>query len=335
MKILAASTVDAVNTFLHAGYISAYPHSMWTDTYGTSQPDLELDLVQALEIKASAAARLVDGDVQAVLASVGHAAGAGLVPQVAALAGVAGLALLARPRDGQLAPTLSPRTSAAVVLSLLATVAVSPFGCEPALPEDVPWEGVALQEYVDPAAATQALLHGVIADALRSMDRPVETLPNIQDEVGLPSSDLTDGMAYALTTYGLDGWGHEFQLEILGDLAYRVTSAGPDGAFGGDDDVALDVTSYTNDDWDYAVPRAFFLDSDGSANRVFFHRFNGDLFEYGRQADAEAATGSDLYDVFLEADLSAEQVTEVHTRWAAFADETDHEPLVLQVFDAS
>jgi len=59
-------------------------------------------------------------------------------------------------------------------------------GSEP-LPTEAPWEGVPLREYENPELATQVLLHGIIADALINVGRPVESLPNVQNEVGLPT----------------------------------------------------------------------------------------------------------------------------------------------------
>jgi len=62
MQILASSidvpagVAKVADTFLHAGYISAYPRTLWVDTYGNQAPEIQLDMVEALRLKAEVVA---------------------------------------------------------------------------------------------------------------------------------------------------------------------------------------------------------------------------------------------------------------------------------------
>ena len=54
-------------------------------------------------------------------------------------------------------------------------------------------------------------------------------LAAIQGEVAfpIPADAYTSGMAYAVKTYGRDGWGREFAFKPLGSRQYRIAGAGP------------------------------------------------------------------------------------------------------------
>ena len=61
-----------------------------------------------------------------------------------------------------------------------------------------PWQDVAVQEYENPEAATEAILHGLIVNALAGCSFQAEKLSAIQHEVAfpVPIGDYTPGMAY-------------------------------------------------------------------------------------------------------------------------------------------
>ncbi len=51
MKILASSIQQVADTFLHAGYISAYPRTLYAYNYGNTTPKLELDVAESLRLQ--------------------------------------------------------------------------------------------------------------------------------------------------------------------------------------------------------------------------------------------------------------------------------------------
>jgi len=333
MKILAGSIVEATTSFLHAGYISAYPRPLDPYQYpiGQASPSLQLDLTEALRLKGEALAGAAGagdsgGAVAAYLSALSEhtAVLVGLCCFVVALA--AGYLLGSRSKG---------RRSAGPVLAAASVLCVLGAACDDELeplPTHPPWEGVTLQEYEHPELATQALLYGIIADGIVNVGQPIDILPNIQNEVGLPKGKLTSGEAYALQTYGIDGWGRELRLTRPAENTWTVTSAGADGSFDTDDDLSLSVSQCNDEDWD-SQRRAFFITKNGAEHAVAFHRWTGELFEYRNGGLAEGITGSVLFDVFTQADLDADQkAAAVAAAYDEVAAGLDHEPLILQVF---
>jgi len=338
MRILASALMDSVDQFLHAGYISAYPRTLWPDALlYDNAPSLQLDMVQALQLQGETAAAAVGGSGH--LATVAATGSPTIVAAAAAAAvGAVGFALLQR----QL--RLKPGTAVAMgaMAGLLAVGHIScgdPGAKEKALP--APWDGVELQTFADPQAATHAILYGIIADGLANVDFDADELKHIQLEVGLPTKTPTDGMAHALETYGFDGWRNElrFTRNSGADVdenplsTYTVTSAGADGSFDTDDDIAIFVEGSTDGSWDNNRWATFLrTDSDGDL-ALLFHRWRGDHFEYLHQDEAETLTGGDLFDVFLADDLDSfsEDLGALYDTAAA---EVDHDPILLQVYRA-
>jgi hypothetical protein len=337
MKILASALVDAAKTYLHAGYISAYPRPLYPEMYyGNGEPTLQLDMVQALQLQGEAAAAALPDGGAAVSTALASGSASMLAAAAAATAGAAGFVVLHR-RLG-----LRPRMAmaAGAVAGLLTA---GHFGCmedsqdqtdyEKSLP--APWEDVELRAYADPEAATQAILHGIIADGLGGVDFRVEELKHIQLEVGLPTSNPSEGMTYALQTYGFDGWGREFRLESgeneWEEHVYTVTSAGADGSFGTDDDIAIHIGESTNESWDAWRWATFLQRDDDGALISLFHRFRGGHFEYNHEADAQALTNTELFDLFDEDDLQI-WIETLEGHYDAAAAEVEHDPVLLQVY---
>ncbi|MBT3222486.1 MAG: hypothetical protein HN348_25720, partial [Proteobacteria bacterium] len=234
MKIIG-SAAETIQTYLHAGYISAYPRTY--EFYDYAEPTLQLDVAQALQLNGETLASASTNFGHSWLASLTSTGDlAVMIGGSAAFFGALGLASM----------TESPRKAIAAMAAaaLLGTAAgACKTAQEETEPLDAPWEGVEIQEYQNPEDATKALLYGVIADGLANTDRTVYSLADIQYEVAFPTKNPSEGMEYATTTYGIDGWGKEFKLESHGAPdtgeeiydSWTVTSAGADGTFGNDD----------------------------------------------------------------------------------------------------
>ncbi len=337
MRILASALVDTVDQFLHAGYISAYPRTLYPDMllYGDG-PSVQLDMVQALQLQGETAAAAVGGSGHLAAAAASTSDPTVLAAAGAAAVGALGFALLQRQLQ------LRPRTAVAMG-ALAGLLAVGNLSCgefgesgadEKALP--APWEGVELQAFADPRAATEAILYGIVADGLSNVDFEVEQLKHIQLEVGLPTTSPSDGMAHALETYGFDGWRNELRLEredlTTGDLArYRVTSAGADGAFDTEDDISIGVEPSSDGDWDENRWASFLRNDDSGELVMLFHRWRGDHFEYLHEAEAAAVTGSELFDLFQSQDLD-HWIDGLQAAYDGADAEVEHDPILLQVY---
>jgi hypothetical protein len=337
MQILAAS-VDmpaaagkAADAFLHAGYISAYPRPLWSHAYGNGTTVVQLDMVDALRLKGETiAAAVTGGDGTLAAAATANWEWAGTLAVAAGFFGFVGLLYLLQERFTILKQGW--RVAAVAGLALASFALTTCF--EDPLPSKPPWEETQLQEYENPEMATKAILYGIVADGVQNVGESISSLANIQNEVGLPTATPTEGMAYALSTYGIDGWGREFRLEKETG-AYDVRSAGPDGEFDNADDLGIKVSQCDDESWDQER-LAWFLRRDGDKLNVFFHRWSGGHFEYNNEADAVEATGSKLFDLFTQDQLGdaddESRLTAATAAFDGFAAAGDHEPIVLQVF---
>lgn len=220
---------------------------------------------------------------------------------------------------------IAPLGASACAIFIFATCGTD---LEP-LPETIPWEGAELRDYENPELATLVLIHGIITPAIVNVGQPIANLANIQNEVGLPTQELTEGEAYAVQNYGLDGWGREMELTVLSG-SYIVTSAGPDGELETADDIEVTVTQTNNSEFDYERSAFFLRRVDGDLH-VFFHRWNGDLFEYNHRDEANVLTGSTLFDFWQESELEDSKFEQALAAYDAIDQEVEHEPLVLQI----
>jgi hypothetical protein len=220
-------------------------------------------------------------------------------------------------------------------------------GEDDALPTEPPWADLERQAYADPQAATSAILHGIVAPALYSIARTVDTLANLQNEVGLPTALPTPGMQYALAAYGLDGWGRELDFErtITEDrlVSYVVRSAGADGVLSNADDVVLSVDLDQESDWAFGWDQrilTFYLSRHDTEPALFIHRWAGELFEYNDQDLGSSLTGGGPFDVLIGDTLEAAardgggSTALIDEMLAAFeGDEDGHAPLVMLAFE--
>lgn len=328
MQLLAASQVSATDTFLHPGYISAYPRPLEGYAYPTTTPELQLEVAGALQLKGETLAASFPREPSDVAAGAqaSRSSATGVFVAVLGLLLAISASYLLRDR---LRPHLTRRRLVGASGLAFAGAAVALLSCGGKLPDTPPWTGVAKQEYVQPDAATRVILHGIVADAIINLGQPIESLANIKNEVGLPVKQLTAGEAYALKTYGIDGWGREMRLTRQGDK-YTVTSAGPDGSFATADDIKLTVRPCSEESWDSAR-WAFFVTELEARPVVFFHRWTGEMFKYKNRDAARAATGGDLFD-FLRASEVTADVSQVYQQAAAGL---TRKPLVLRVFPRS
>jgi hypothetical protein len=337
MRILAASLLDSVDQFLHAGYISAYPRTLYPDMLlEGAEPTLQLDMVQALALQGDTAAAALGSGSSSLAAASAVASPELWAVAAAAAVGAAGLTLLQR-RLG-----LKPRAALAAG-ALAGLMVVGQVSCgDPGADEKAlaaPWEGVELQAFADPEAATQAILYGIVADGLANVDFDVDELKHIQLEVGLPTTTPSEGMAHALLTYGYDGWRNALKLERRGGAdedenylpVYTVTSAGADGSFGTDDDLSIEIEGSTDGSWDVNRWASFLRQDDQGELTMLFHRWRGEHFEYLHQAEAKAMTGGELFDLFQAGDLEY-WLGDLQAAYDTAAAETEQAPILLQVF---
>jgi hypothetical protein len=327
MRIISSSIEAASETFLHAGYVSAYPRSFGSYAY---EPlgDLHWDVAEALRLEGEtlgdapiAAALSLNGDWLPMTLGVAVFFGAILaayslrerfaVPAVALLGLLSVTCSRGKTIDDPSWPAL--RTPQIVI-------------AEP--PGDPPWKDLERRRYAHPGDATHVILHGIVADAIINFTTPVHDLAAIQDEVALPTTDLTEGEAYALRSYGLDGWGREMRLSTAGKR-HTVTSAGADGMFRTEDDISLTVKQCDNESWDISRHVYFIRPHEGSV-AVYYHRYPGTHFRYNHEKEARALTGTRLFDFLRPADLEDFQKTRAERIYASASEGLSHEPLIMQ-----
>jgi hypothetical protein len=159
-----------------------------------------------------------------------------------------------------------------------------------------PWQSVPLQEYKDPQAATEAIVHGLIFNAIPGCPYEVTNLSAISDEVAFPVrlEEYTPGMAYARQTYGRDGWGKEFAFEKIDKYTYRLISAGPDGMHGTIDDLVFTSPKIANH-WEDHV-NGLFIRHKEEEDIIFLHHIAGGLFLWNHFDEAKAMTNTELFD---------------------------------------
>jgi hypothetical protein len=314
MQVLAGSLDVETSDFLHAGYLSAYPRTFTQQgqhRLGRYEGKL-VDVKKSLELKETDAGAPVS---QVSVSTSNSSEGISLLLRPASMVTDGFMMLVVFLFFGYLIrsyylriagmkrPGLRPWLLAAAPILLFVFVVhfAAPRVHETCLDHSTPpWLDVAVQEYEDPEAATEAILHGLIAYSLPGAPSHVQTLAGIQGQVAFPveRDQYTPGMAYAERTYGLDGWGREFRLERIGRLRkrqYRIASAGPDGEHGTMDDIAL-VIEHESDNWEALVNGMYVRRIDGEY-RCFIHCVDHEHFRYEAAGAAREATGSDLFDV--------------------------------------
>lgn len=343
MKILAASIQTAIESFLHAGYASAapVPHGLAGGAFSGEPTLLQLDLTEALRLASESTAAgqssitasgglsgavegaaqglsgagiagTLDGSTRTLLSALGVLGLAAVVAAIhwlgprlarprarlaaaASLAGVICVAALAwvaltpgPARAGPKAPPLPPASDA--------TAATPPATKRPA----------SAAPYARPEAATEALLHGILAGALVNRALATRSLEQLGDKIALPTDKPTRGQRYALEHYDRDGWGRLWRFEVHGTwqpYRYVVTSAGADGQHDTADDLSLEV--WQADLYRWTTQRhAFFLARHDGELVVLFRRADFGSFVARNAKLAETLTGNAQFDALRERHLS-------------------------------
>lgn len=377
MQLFAASVQEPADLFLHAGYISAHapaPRAMSPETakeiFQSYEPVIKLDMGEALRLKGEAvgigpAQGKSGAEIQQARSKLDVGA---LGAEGAALSwGLAcffvGLALLYRLKDHLRRRQLSAAIAALVLLLTGFAALAGGFGsiAQTAHDSPPPWQGIARRAYAHPQAATQAILYGIIADAAANCPHALNSLADIQKEVGLPARKLTEGQQYALATYGLDGWGRPFRLARVstqclfakGDdqpvtvplekwsefenkgyafkrtipAHYSITSDGQDGTARTPDDVELQLAPFAATSAAWERQRwGYFVQQIGERHTLFVHRSAGPEYRAHNGWRARKLTGSNLFDAMELLEGSADSV------YRPLAKELPYHPLVLVVF---
>lgn len=328
MQILGASLNVSVREFLHAGYLSCYPRTYVQQGVSLleSQSANVIDVRQALQLKnAKRETEQAEGTrtVEAALP------GQGLPAAVLASDGFA-IAILFfffaclisvyRRR----APSIAGSTRRfwllggvltiviAVVLYVVFPIDRAVFPLDHTLHLSTlpgPWEGIPIEQYEDPMAASEAILHTLVIPALAGCPVPAQSLAAIQYEVRfpLPTDRCTPGMLYAQRTYGRDGWGRDFRFETSPDVRrYRLTSAGADGVTGTSDDIIVTWDEWEDSrhkaSWESLLNGVYVSQAEGEP-AVIIHRVADTLFRQAHAADARQLTGTHLFDAFSFAEM--------------------------------
>jgi hypothetical protein len=346
MEILNASLRDMADTFLHPGYMSAYvevtaPVAMTAAVVPVDkEPVLQDDMAKALLLTESLR------DPVGVAPAPAQQQGAsptfpwvGFVVLVVALLTAERLARRARPLRR------APRLLSAVTALALVVVGACGQGSTPETiapekpPADQARDGPTHEDkhfapYEDPRQATIAILNGIVADALAcSRARDITSLADVSRQVGLPFTNKTGGMRYAIANFADDGWGRPFRFRAEAKTRFEVTSAGDDAVFDTTDDITLNVTKPGQYDWPSKL-RAFYLRRERSDVGVSFHRCGPEgTRRIHIQPTARGLIGDALYGVIPEQEFPAAKQSAIRTRLGNVKDGIERDALVLLVFD--
>ncbi len=246
MKIFGASLTDAADTYLHAGYISAAPQP--TDILG-EYPTLWDTANTGYAVSVESALRLADssaGEAMTVAAAGGPGIGSWAALLGVAAAGAVGWSLADRwTPDGWRPAVVRAAVGPPALLAVLLAGACL-----------APWHDLDPRDYADPEAATKVILGAVVRDALmvKGQSGPLPTgLAGLQDHVALPGALESDGVAYALQSYGWDGWARDIEYDR--GSTTTLTSAGADGETGTADDLSYEFEATDV----YMANRAYYL----------------------------------------------------------------------------
>lgn len=322
MKIFATSLTEAADTFLHAGYISAAPSP--TDILG-EYPTLWDTANTGYAVSLETALQLADTTGGEAM-TVATAGGPGIGPW-AALLGVAAAAALgwaaARwwgPARRRMALPRAAVGPPALLAVLLAGACLAP------------WHDLEPRDYVDPEAATRVILGAIVRDALmvKAQSGPLPAgLAGLQGKVALPGGLDSDGVAYALQSYGWDGWARD--IEYAKGSTTTLTSAGADGEMGTSDDLTHEFEAgdvYTENRAYYLVRSddviwiTIRLEPDREAN-------TSDTWGSSAQAGGSESKGGDTA-AFDAVPLSTEVLTEYFGEWGE-DEQVDPETIVAEI----
>jgi hypothetical protein len=316
MELLAGSLDVQVDDFLHAGYLSAAPRTFANMVrYEFELSDMMsnakvIDVKASLQLKETAAETTTVPKTKAALTPAEVMTPASMSSDALVFAGLffffTFLFTLYYRRVVKLErPRWRPWLAAAVIATggIMVIAWASPKVQHVRLNSlPPPWTDVPVQDYRDPQAATEAILHALIAPALPGVSVEIENLAAIQYEVAFPvaQTEYTPGMAYAQKTYGRDGWGNEFQLVADGQGVYLISSAGADGLHRTEDDIELITRAREHYDWEQLIHGMYVRPWPESPQKYacLIHRVSHRNFRREHPDMARKITGSDLFDTF-------------------------------------
>jgi hypothetical protein len=313
MQLLAGSLNVEVDQYLHAGYLSASPRSfdhMGSHELAGTQAKL-IDVKSALELKsigtstgqpdqqaASQTAYRISPPGPASMVSDGLVLGI-LFFFFAFLISVYYRRIRKLERPGWRPWLLAVPLLMLVFLAVVVYRAVPGYEAQQLNSLPPPWADTPIKEYQDPEAATHAILHGLVVNALPGCAFEVKNLAAIQYEVAFPlrAEQHTPGMVYARRSYGRDGWGREFQIQPLAAGRYRVASAGADGVHDTKDDIFVQTPAKDRDNWEQLINGVYVRRVKGEYI-CFVHRVKHGKFYKAHARKAQRITGTDQFDVF-------------------------------------
>lgn len=306
MKILAAGLVPKEQMFLHAGYISSMPRSFYLphnldveNADKVTAPPLNLNVSKSLQLTDEAPFSTLKTfvvqppppkEISAVSNLTFMASG------IVLFFCCAGALHMLRRYSQRFAFALL------LVLLLISFIGMDAYSAAKQRIDDYvsypAHTGVAGRaKYKDPYAATLVIMHGLLIDGVINSKAPISSLDQIQKEIAFPTTRLTAGMQHALDNYAVDGWGNPFIISSANKDVYQITSHGPDGKLGTNDDITVRFNKADDGTWD-SIRWGMFAQKDGDKLQVYFHRWPGELFEYLNQNLAMQKSGSTLFDVW-------------------------------------
>jgi hypothetical protein len=346
MEIFNASIAEVADTFLHPGYMSAYvevtaPVSMTAAIVPVDkEPVMQVDMAQALKL--TEALREPAGVVSGSMAPPvdGFPVFAVVLVATAALLAV-WMAHALRMHRGS--PRLLGVLASAALLAVGACGQESPpEGTGPPGSASAPRVSRAVEmapdvPFADPRLATQAILHGLISDALAcSLAPEIESLATVRAQIGLPGANKTAGMRWAVANFEDDGWGRRFRFRVLAKDRFEVTSAAEDGAFDTGDDISLEVRRAGSYTWPSQL-RGFFLRRDRGDVGISFHRCGPEGARKGwinpSVLTARGLRSDALFGVIQARDFPAPKRDAMDKRLASHVADDRKDALILMVFD--
>jgi hypothetical protein len=347
MHIFNASLDEIADTFLHPGYMSAYAEVTVPGPMNAAiipvdkEPVVQIDMAYALRLT-----RDLDQAIGALSAPPRHELAFGWLGLLAV-----GLALSPGHRLSRFFRRLP--TASLVLGGLAALALVIAAACaedarvpgarlglaarpSPSARQSAPrLDAVPSAPFEDPRAATEAILNGIVADAVAcSRASEITSLASVSEQVGLPGSYRTAGMRWAVANYQDDGWGRRFRLRALGKDRFQVSSAAEDGVFETQDDIALEMRRAGAFDWPQRI-RAYYLRREGDEVGVSFHRCGNTStrHRYVGPPGARGLVGDALFGLLPEHDFPEAKRRALRGRLAQATGGQQRDALVLVAFD--
>jgi len=345
MKIIGSSVNGVIDTFLHSGYISAYPPDdspLSASLYPGTEPLFQLDMAEALKLKSESVFNAVSSTDTAALSGwiSNQNSLTTLLGSILILAGSAIAFYMVKKQFFSKGKKFSAALISLFILTFFALIGIS---CGDDENEKVKERGEAfssfaascgsgenLNQYEDPELATKAILYGIVETAYKNSS--AYTIEGIKNEVGLPLTELTPGMKQALRNFCYDGWGHKIKIEND-----EIVSAGLDGFFNTEDDIKTPkIYADFKDEysWRYEIS-VYFLTKMEDKLSILFHTWSGKGFSFNNEDESKELTGGNLFDLWQEDNFSEKNSSKYKKAVSSYRETAGEKEniLVLQVFN--